>query len=59
MSFYYIQLTDSDNETNTPTGAGWGLANETKRKDGSGDWSNYDPGSGDSAIMFKVTATLK
>ena len=59
--YYEIWLTGSNNETNTPTGAGWTLANGTKRKDAGGNWFdyNYSLGDGDAAIMFKVTATAK
>ena len=54
-SFYNIQRTNSSNETNTPAGAGWSLANGTKKKDGSSNWVDADTGQ-DYAVMFKVTA---
>ena len=57
-SFYDIKLTESENETNTPAEAGWSLADEMKRKDGSGDWYTY-PTNDTNAVMFKVTAVVK
>ncbi len=55
---YRVDHTDSYNETNTPTGAGWSFANGTKRRNDNGNWFDHDHlGSGQGhVVMFKVTA---
>ncbi len=58
-NFYYIYLTESNNETNAPTGAGWSIANGAKKKQTSGIWRDYGVGNQNEALMFKVTATEK
>ena len=56
-NFYYIRLTSSDSETNTPAGAGWSIANGTKQRQDNGNWSDHTPiGGGDDAVMFMVAA---
>ena len=55
VSAYQIQLTDSGDETNTPSDAGWSIADVTKNKVNNDPWGNY-PVNSALALMFKVTA---
>ena len=57
-SWYQMQLTDSGDETNTPSNAGWSIADVSKKKTDNNAWANY-PIYSDLAVMFKVTATEK
>ena len=61
LNYYEVRLTDSDNETNTPSGSGWSLANGTKRKEGIAFWLDYDSGTtyDYDVIKFKLTARAK
>ena len=55
--YYYVTTaTLSDNETNTPSGAGWSIANAVKYSINGANW--IDSGSS-YALRFKVTATPK
>ena len=56
LNFYRIQLTSSVNETNTPAGAGWSFADDTKKKDDNGNWFDYSTVSDRGTVMFMVTA---
>ena len=51
--YYKWGVTDSNDQTNTPSDAGWTIAGSAKSKVGSSDWGNI---SSAQASMFKVTA---
>ena len=55
-NYYRIQETNSDNETNTPSNAGWAIANVSKYSNNGGDWTNNHFST---ALKVKVTATAK
>ena len=55
-NYYRTGLTTSDDETNTPTGAGWSIANVTKYRQNVGNW--YNSGSS-RTLLFKVSAKPK
>ena len=54
--YYRWNLTDSNDQTNTPSNAGWTIADNGKSKIDSGNWGNFSTAR---APMFKVTAAAK
>ncbi len=48
-----VDTTESGNETNTPSGAGWSIAYPSKWKSGN-NWQDEDH-----TVMFKVTAETR
>ena len=52
--FYKWDTTESANETNTPSNAGWSIANRAKYKYSSNAWTNEQDAV---SVMFKVVAT--
>ena len=56
IGYYRANSTLSDSETNTPSNAGWSIANRAKYKYGNNDWADE---SIDFSLMFEVVATAK
>ena len=53
--FYYVTGTNSEDQTNTPSDAGWSIADRVYRKTNTVPWTYQS--SQDEVFMFKVTAT--
>ena len=56
IGYFAGDSTLSDSETNTPSNAGWSIANRAKYKYGSNDWADE---TSDFSLMFQVVATAK
>ena len=55
-NYYRAAFTSSDDETNSPTNAGWSIANVAKNSQNGGTWNNNNTSH---TLQFKVMATAK
>ena len=55
-NYYIVETTNSNNETNTPAGAGWSIANVSKYRFDGGNWTDSNSSN---TLLFKVAATAR